>query len=472
MSLTLAIDVGSSSVRTMVFDEQGRAREGIFVQKPYTPETTPDGGAMIDPAHITQLIFECIDETLPQTNEPIERVAMDTLVGNLMGMDADGQPTTPIYTWADTRGGDVIPTLDMDRTDYTRRTGCRLHTSYWPVRLLWLHGEHPDECQRTASWLSLGEYALYRIFGQRRISLSTASWSGLLNRHELVWDAAMLRQLPVKAEQLSEISNEPFQGLSGKWAARWPALKDALWYPSVGDGVASNIGGDCSKPGYVALSLGTSGAMRVVVSGTPEQTPDGLFVYRIDPQRSLVGGALSNAGNLYAWLNRMLQTGDEDALQKAVAEIEPDSHGIAILPFLAGERAPGWNPNAQSVFMGMTFDTRPEHLVRAALEAVAYRFYQILQRLQPLLPEEVVFIANGAGLVNSPVWMQIMADVLNAPVYASAQAEATIRGTALLAMGADVPPQLGKGCTPDPERHAIYMRAVERQIALYDRLLR
>src|SRR5690606_24645405 len=134
-----------------------------------------------------------------------------------------------------------------------------------------------------------------------------------------------------------------------------------------------------------------------------EQTPEGLFVYRIDPKRSLVGGALSNAGNLYAWLNKVLQTGDETALQQAVAQIAPDSHGLTILPFLAGERAPGWNANARSVFMGMTFDTRPEHLVRAALEAVAYRFYQIFRRLQPLLPDEVVFIANGAGLVNSPV---------------------------------------------------------------------
>lgn len=472
MSLTLAVDVGSSSVRAMLFDLQGRAQEGVFVQKPYTTQTTPDGGAMIDPLRITRLIFECIDEAIQQAGASVERVAMDTLVGNLMGMDERGEPTTPVYTWADTRGSQLVDEIQIDRADYTRRTGCRLHTSYWPVRLLWLHQAEPHACRRTRYWLSLGEYALYRVFGQRRISLSTASWSGLLNRHELAWDTLMLEQLPVKIEQLSEVSNTPFQGLSGEWATRWPALKNAYWHPSVGDGAASNVGGDCSRPGYVALSLGTSGAMRVVVPGTPEQTPDGLFVYRIDEARSLVGGALSNAGNLYAWMNRVLQTGDETQLQNAVEQIAPDSHGLTILPFLAGERAPGWNPNAKAVFMGMTFDTRPEHLVRAGLEAVAYRFYQILQRLQPLLPDEVIFIANGAGLVNSPVWMQIMADVLGAPVYASAQAEATIRGAAILAMGVDLPPELGPGCTPNADHHAIYMRAVQRQRALYDRLLR
>lgn len=475
MSHTLAIDVGSSSVRAMVFNEQGLAQKDIFVQKPYQSKTTPDGGVMIDPANMNEMIFACIDEAIEQTTQAkltINRVAMDTLVGNLMGMDADGQSTTPIYTWADTRGGGLVEKLRPKVGDYTRRTGCRLHTSYWPVRLLWARNEQGAAFDQTRYWLSLGEYALYCIFGQRRISLSTASWSGLFNRHQLTWDDETLEHLPVTADQLSEVANTPFEGLPDEWAQRWPALKDAAWYPSVGDGVASNIGGDCAQPNCVALSLGTSGAMRVVVPGTPEETPDGLFVYRIDADRSLVGGALSNAGNLYAWLNNVLQTGDKDALQQAVGAIEPDSHGLTILPFLAGERAPGWNANAQAVFMGMTFDTRPEHLVRAALEAVAYRFYQILRRLQPLLPDDAQFIANGAGLINSPVWMQIMADVLGAPVYGSGEAEATIRGTALLAMGVDLPPSLGDGCQPDADHHAIYQRAVERQQALYDKLLR
>ena len=468
MTFTLAIDVGSSSVRAMLFDQYGQATDDVFVQKPYPTQTTPDGGTTIDPAVLMPLIFACIDESVQQAVPyTIERVAMDTLVSNLLGIDEAGQPTTPIYTWADTRGAEHIEALNLGRADYTRRTGCRIHTSYWPLRLLWAHANEPECCARTRYWLSVGEYVLYQIFGQRRISLSTASWSGVFNRHEQAWDAETLSCLPITADQLSEISNAPFQGLDSTWAQRWPALQDARWYPSVGDGVASNIGGDCSRPGYVALSLGTSGAMRVVVPGTPDETPAGLFVYRIDADSSLVGGALSNAGNLYAWLNNVLAIEDE----AAVGALEPDGHGLTLLPFLAGERAPGWNDRAEAVFMGMTFNTRPEHLLRAGMEAVAYRFYQILRRLQPLLPDDVIFIANGAGLVSNPVWMQIMADVLGAPVYASAQAEATIRGTALLAMRVDLPPQLGHGCQPNADHHMIYQRAIERQQTLYEKLL-
>src|SRR5207248_11254345 len=103
------------------------------------------------------------------------------------------------------------------------------------------------------------------------VSYSTASWTGLFNRHTLAWDEAILDALAIHPDQLSEPSMESCQGLSGAWAARWPALRDARWFPSIGDGVASNIGAGCTTSRHVALSVGTSGALRVIVPGTPER---------------------------------------------------------------------------------------------------------------------------------------------------------------------------------------------------------
>lgn len=479
-ALILAIDMGSSSVRAMIFDRQGRALEGVFAQARYSPDTTPDGGSTIEPGTMCNRIFACIDTALQQARARAERialVAMDTLVSNVMGIDANGQATTPIYTWADVRGADLgeswkthLASIGLSVADYTQRTGCRVHTSYWPLRLLWLQAAEPQKFQRTAYWLSIGEYVLYRLFGERRVSLSTASWSGLLNRHALDWDDNVLATLPIRREQLSRPSSEPFQGLSGEWAERWSALRDALWLPSVGDGVASNIGAGCTTPQHVALSVGTSGALRVIVPGTPKQVPDGLFAYRVDADRSLIGGPLSNAGNLYAWMQRVLNVNDQPTISAKVEQLEPDGHGLTILPFLAGERAPGWNDAARAVFMGMTFDTGPEHLIRAALEAIAYRFYQVAQRLKPLLPADAVYVASGAPVLNSPTWMQIIADVLGAPVFATTEAETTIRGTVFLATGDEPPPRLGQRYEPNVAHHDIYQRAIERQAALYHRL--
>ena len=460
----------------MIFDRHGTALDGARVQIPYPTRTTPDGGAEIESAALIQVIFDCIDSVVAHAGPHSGRIAavvMDTLVTNVMGVSADGMPVTPLYTWADRRGSEFVRWFRsaLDHAAYTERTGCRVHTSYLPVRLLWLAASRgTSQLRPTAYWLSIGEYLLFKLFGIRRVSPSVASWTGLLNRHTNDWDDETLQALPIWRQQLSEISEAPLQGLSAAYAERWPALRDALWFPAVADGVASNIGAGCTTPDRVALSVGTSGALRIVVPGRPP-VPDGLFAYCIDESRSLVGGSLSNAGNLYAWLSRVLRVPSPLELMAAIDALPPDSHGLTVLPFLAGERAPGWNADAQAVFMGMTLDTSPEQLARAGLEAVAYRFHQIAKRLAPLLPSQPIFVASGAPVLNAPPWMQIIADVLNAPVYASAEAEATIRGAVYLALGQEPSVQLGRAYQPDPARHLKYSAAARRQESLYNRLL-
>ncbi len=206
-TLILAIDVGSSSVRVMIFDHQGRALDDVFAQVRYTPDTTPDGGSTFEPDVMCGAIFESIDTALEQAGPHAARialVAMDTLVSNVLGIDSSGQPTTPIFTWADIRGADLadawttrLSGCGLTLAEYTRRTGCRNHTSYWPLRLLWIEANDAPAFRRTAYWLSLGEYVLYKLFGERRVSFSTASWSGLFNRFSLDWDKEVLAALPI-----------------------------------------------------------------------------------------------------------------------------------------------------------------------------------------------------------------------------------------------------------------------------------
>jgi gluconokinase len=479
-ALILTVDIGSSSVRALLFDRKGNALDSVFTQVRYSPQTTPDGGSIIDPEVLCRNVFDSITKTIQQAGDHSARiaaVAMDTLVSSLVGVGEDGQPSTPIYTWADTRGGELsdkwiaqLAATGLSPEQYTQRTGCRIHTSYWPLRLLWLQAHSPEAFRRTAYWMSLGEYLYYRLTGRRHVSVSTASWSGLLNRHTLEWDSQVMASLPIQPEQLSTIFSQPQKIKGDEWAKRWPALRNALWTPPVADGAASNVGAGCTTSNYVALSVGTSGALRMVLPGSPETVPDGLFAYCVDEKRSLIGGSLSNAGNLYAWMQRVLRVTEPEILEQLIAAIEPDSHGLTLLPFLAGERAPGWNPAAQAVIMGMTLDTTPEYLVRAGLEAVAYRFAQVADRLAPLLPKDAIYVASGSAILSSPTWMQIMADVLNATVCATTEAETTIRGTVYLATGDELPPKLGTRYTPDPACHMTYRRAVERQMALYKRL--
>jgi gluconokinase len=338
--------------------------------------------------------------------------------------------------------------------------------------------------QRVKRWLSLGEFIFDRLFDHTVVSTSIASWGGLLNRRTPQWDDDWFKQLPVSSDQFSSLvdASKSLRGLKSEWASRWPMLKAVPWFPAVGDGAAANLGSGCSSADRLALTIGTSGALRLALPGTPESIPFGLWCYRIDHDTSLLGGATNEGGNVYAWLRQTLQLTPDDQFGQAIAAIAPDSHGLTALPFLAGERSPGYVGGARAAIDGLSISTRPIEIARALLEAIAYRFAIIQRRIAAAYPSSASgkIIASGGGLLSQPAWLQIFADVLNQPVIASAEKEATSRGAALLALrsiGAiqsfdEAPADLGPMFAPDPDRHTIYLKAIERQQQLYDVLVK
>jgi gluconokinase len=175
-----------------------------------------------------------------------------------------------------------------------------------------------------------------------------------------------------------------------------------------------------------------------------------------------------------------LQLPPIDELEKALAVREAAAHGLTVLPFVAGERAPGWHERARASIIGFTLNTQPVDIVQAGLEAIAYRFSLIYRRVKPYLAaEQHQIIASGGGLLSSPAWLQIMADALGEPILALTEKEITSRGIALLGLQqlgviqktSDLPPTTGQTYLPDPARHARHQQAIERQVALYALLI-
>ncbi|MBI3359761.1 MAG: carbohydrate kinase, partial [Chloroflexi bacterium] len=226
------------------------------------------------------------------------------------------------------------------------------------------------------------------------------------------------------------------------------------------------------------LTIGTTGAMRVIVADPDVKVPLGLWLYRVDARRSLLGGAFTEGGNLFAWMRSTLRL-DGD-LETQLAAMEPDGHGLTVLPFLAGERSPGWAGSARAAINGLHLSTTPLDILRAGLESIAIRFALVYNLLNEAVPQAREVIASGGAILASPAWMQMAADALNRPLVASGEAEASSRGVALLALESlgvlrdlrDAPPALGEAYYPDPARHAKYRAAMERQKALYEALVR
>ena len=483
----LALDVGTSSVRGALYDFDGNEIEGTQAHLKRTLCTTGDGGAELDATEAIAQLERTIDATLArsaQLTARIEMVAVSCFWHSLVGVDAGGRAVTPVFGWADTRAARYAEELKrrFDEHEMHTRTGCRFHPSYWPAKILWLRAEMPEIYKSVRRWMSFGELLASTFFNEMTMSVSMASGTGMLNLRSCDWDEELLEATGIAREQLPTIAqaHETFSELKDEYARRWPQLKDARWFPAVADGAANNVGCSCTTRSRTALMIGTSGAMRVVWRGEPpREIPDALWCYRADAARVVMGGALSDGGGLYSWMNDALALSDDTKeTEKELAAMQPDAHGLTILPFWAGERSTGWTSNARGAILGLTMHTRPIEILRAAMEAVSYRFALIARALEPFAPGAEI-VASGGALSASVTWSQMLADVLGRPIYLSNVAEASSRGAVLLALEAagklnsikDAPAPFAQRYEPDMARHRHYLAGLERQQKIYARLI-
>ena len=476
--LLLSIDVGTSGVRAALFDEHGSEVPGATVRSRRSAAVSDF--AELDPDSLVDEVVKTVDELLTyhfHSATQIEFIAISAFWHSLIGIDAGGNHTTPVLTWADTRAARFSTALrrDFDESEIHTRTGCRFHPSYWPAKLLWLKSEQPDRFRNTRCWLGFAEYLCLHLFGDNSTSISMASATGLFSQRECDWDWDFVERLGISPDTLPEIKTQTSVRLTEDFALRWPALAEARLVSIVGDGAANNIGAGCSSKDKIALMVGTSGAMRVVFQGEPpDKLAPGLWSYRACRRRVVIGGALSDGGGLVQWMNESLNFVFDD-----IAALEPDSHGLTVLPFWSGERSTGWLAEARGGIFGLRQQTTPVEIARAVLESIAYRFALIARALDSVAPNATI-AASGNALRSSPAWLQIIADVLGRPLLLGGTAEASSRGAALLALEA-----VGKIANieeetfavdqvfePDMTRHARYNHGLARQEELYDRIFR
>ena len=476
----LSLDVGTSGVRAALFDEEGNEIRGVRVGRNASSLTD---FTELDPEAIAKEVFEAIDALLVLSPaDEVELIAISTFWHSLLGIDETGATTTPLLTWADTRATQIAKAFRSEFNEFEihRRTGCRFHSSYWPAKLRWLQREYGDGFERTRLWLGFAEYLTLKLFGEPIVSVSMASATGLLNQRTCDWDWDLIGALGVSPDALPPISRRLNGSLQEEFANRWPQLRKARLTTIVGDGAANNIGGGCAAKDKIALMVGTSGAMRVVFEGEPPTTlPPSLWLYRVDDRRVVVGGALSDGGGLYRWLTQSLIV-DQDPIElsRTLSAIDPDSHGLTVLPFWSGERSTGWTGDARGAILGLTQTTTPVEIILAALEAIAYRFALIAGALESVAPGAKI-VATGNALRSSPLWSQIITDVLGRQVIFGGSPEASIRGAALLALEAvgkigsieEVEISVDDVFEPDMDRHVVYERGLERQEEFYRKLV-
>ncbi|WP_136604450.1 gluconokinase [Paenibacillus dokdonensis] len=440
--LVIGLDIGTTSVKACVFNIQGNLiAEAEEMNAFHYPQ---QGWVEQDPAAIERSAVLAIREAVRRAeigkNELIS-LGFSAAMHSLAIVDEQGKPLSPALIWADGRSSDQADWVSESKgREIYARTGTPVHPMTPFLKLLWMKETRYEPFLHAAYLMSIKEYLIYCWFGERMIDYSMASATGLFNPTTLSWDEELLQMTGISEDQLSTIvpPTTILSGIKKDIAEQMGLQEDIPFAIGAADGQLANLGIGAILPGEVAVSVGTSGAIRQLTSHIQVSENQETFCYSFTKDTAIIGGPTNNGGIALQWLKDLLNDqGSFEAFLKAAGHVEPGSEGLLFLPYINGERAPIWNQRAKGNFYGIAVTHQKEHFIRAVLEGITFNLYQIGKALEKIAGEPKKIYVNG-GLSRSSEWLQMMADVFEAEIYISENHHSAAWGaawTALVATG-------------------------------------
>lgn len=421
-------------MRAALFDDMGELVPDSLVKAERSFRTDADGAFTLDADEAVEQARIVIDRVLEGRDENVRFVSFCAFWHSLCGLDSNGRAVSEILGWADTRARRYSAMLkeNFDENAIHARTGAHFHSSFWPAKLLWLRHERPRDFERAAAWHSFADVCQQRLFGDARTGISMASATGLFDQRECRWDGELLRFIGVGEGQLPTVLGADAAVRPDEAARkRWPQLADAEILPAIGDGAAENVGSGSLRLGEATLTIGTSAAVRMAYEGDPPASiPRGLWSYRIDDKRVIVGGALSDGGNLIELIRARFNVRGDISEELRARAFDPK---IRVEPFFFGERSTGYREDAKGSIEGVSEHHDGVDVILAAMYAVAERLADIVERLERVAPIRRI-TASGGALREFPRWRSVIEEKLGRTLETSDAAEAALKGAALLAL--------------------------------------
>ncbi|SHE59029.1 xylulokinase [Desulforamulus putei] len=484
--LFLGIDIGTTGVKALVMDEQGQV---VFqVTREYPLHVPRPGWAEQDPEDWYKATCDAVATILSRGISP-GRIQGIGLTGQMHGsvfLDAQGRVIREAILWCDQRTADECRQI----TDLVGESGLIALVSnpalagFTAPKILWLRNHEPENYRRVAKVLLPKDYIGWRLTGVFATDVSDASGMLLLDVVNRKWSAEMLAALEIPGSWLAEVFESPevVGRVNVRGAAETGLPVGTPVVAGAGDNAAGAVGNGIIRPGMATASLGTSGVV-FTPSLTPAVDQAGrlhTFCHAVPGQWHLMGVTMAAGGSLrwyrdtFAGEERAVAqlTGKDpyELLNDEAALIEPGSEGLLFLPYLSGERTPHADPLARGVFVGMSLKHTKGHFVRSIMEGVAFSLKDTVEIMSGLgIALDDLRITGGGG--RSPVWRQILADVLNMPLHVMENSDGPAYGAAILgAVGAgcwnSVPEAVAATCsrqqlqgvTPIPQNAARYQK--------------
>jgi xylulokinase len=464
MAYLLGIDVATTGTKALLIDERGSVVASAT--KEYSLSTPRPLWSEQDPADWWEGAVASIREVLEASAiDPAAIIGLG-LTGQMHGLvllDRRGQVLRPAILWNDQRTGPqcerITETVGFERL--LEWTGNPALPGFTAPKILWVREHEPAIYAQVAHILLPKDYIRYRLSGEFATDMSDASGTSLLDIRRRHWSVEMLEALEIPAHWLPPCHEGPqVTGEISPVAAEETGLRAGT--PIVGGGgdqAAQAVGVGAVNPGIVALTLGTSG---VVFAPTVEPVVEEKgrlhsFCHALPDRWHLMGVMLSAGGSL-RWFRDAL--GKEEIAEATEKGVDPyeillegakavpvGSEGLLFLPYLTGERTPHADPLARGAFIGLTLRHSKAHLVRAVLEGVAYGLQDSLELLRRTGVSDLEQVRVSGGGARSPLWRQILADILGIELVTVNVTEGAAYGAALLAaVGAGIYTSVEEAC--------------------------
>ena len=452
MKYMIGVDIGTTSTKSVLYDENGQ-----FIMKHnigYELHTPNVDVSEENPDELFDAVLMTVKYVIREANiakEDIKLISFSAQMHSLVAMDEQHQRLTENITWADNRASKYADRINQQHDGFNiyRRTGTPIHPMSPLSKIFWMKHEQPDIFNRTAMFADIKTYILYQLYETYVIDQSMASATGMFNLEQLDWDDDVLNLLGITRQQLPELvpTTHILKGMKKRYATLMGVDENTPVVIGASDGVLSNLGVNSYRKGEVAVTIGTSGAIRTVIDKPRTDDKGRIFCYVLTDEHYVIGGPVNNGGVILRWLRdeilasevetaKRLGVDPYDVLTQIASRVKPGADGLIFHPYLAGERAPLWNADARGSFFGLTLSHKKEHMIRAALEGVLYNLYTVYLALIEVMNETPSTIKATGGFAKSEIWRQMMADIFDTHLSVPESYESSCLGACVLGMKA------------------------------------
>ena len=445
-SVWIGVDVGTTGVRAIAYCADGTK---LASDEAFYPLFTPrPDWAEEDPREVvgaTEAVIKKVAAQLASAGIAPRGIALSTIMHTFMPLGADHQPLAPMMTWADSRSSEIVQELKQDAAfskSLYARTGCPVHACYPFPKLLWTKRNQKTLFDNMAYIGSIKDYLFFELTGIWCIDHSTARTSGMYCEAQMDWDEEAVAYLGISRDKLprpvSTTHSEPLSAAAAKRLGLPAGLPVVI---GATDGVLVNVGIGAIRQGQLSATIGTSGAIRMLTEKPTVDEKMRTWCYNLVDDMWVSGGAINNGGMILRWLRdevlgytpedmKRLDIDAYDLMTMQAGRAPAGAGGLILLPCFTGERAPYWNSDLRGLFFGLSLGTKRSHMIRATLEGICFSLKAVYEALLDF--GSVQDIRVSGSFTKSPLWMQILADVLDHEITLPDNSEGAAYGAAVL----------------------------------------